>query len=122
MGAEISQVRRETDHFIKASEISEKKKKKKEKNKENADNRQNRDVESQNIIAEGSGKMFIFKQKQTEDVIQSKKEGRKKKNEIFRNKIAEKRKKRQEMRKKKSEITKKPEEDFLSSVFVGSAK
>ncbi|KAG7169905.1 activator of basal transcription 1-like [Homarus americanus] len=125
MGAEISQVRRETDHFIKASEISEKKKKKEakaKKQKENIGNKQDDDIKSQNTGTTGSGNMFVFKQKETEDVMISKKEERKKKNDKFKTMIAEKKKKRREMKNKKREMMKKPEEDFLSSVFVGSTK
>lgn len=113
MNIEISQVRRETDHFIKASEISKKKKKRGEKKGEN------KEVENQNRAK--SGKIFIFKQKQTENIVE-KKMDIKTKNEMYRNRIAERKKKKQEMKRKKAEITSKPEEDFLSSVFVGSAK
>ncbi|XP_045621610.1 activator of basal transcription 1-like isoform X2 [Procambarus clarkii] len=124
MGAEISQVRRETDHFIRASEINEMKKKKAvkaQKLKKNLD-KQNHETVTQNMDAGGDKKMFIFKQKQTENLILSKKDERKKKNEKFKNMIAEKKKKRREIKNKKRELMKKPEEDFLGSVFVGTTQ
>ncbi|XP_045125529.1 activator of basal transcription 1-like [Portunus trituberculatus] len=106
MGAEISQVRKETDHFLKLSEISKKKKKRKEAAKEGKEEVASADN------AESKDKVFVFKQKDTEEEKLSKKEERKRKNEMFRKRIADKKKKKQ---KKKVE---KPV-DFLGSVFVG---
>ncbi|KAK8728117.1 hypothetical protein OTU49_009404 [Cherax quadricarinatus] len=122
MGAEISQVRRETDHFIKTSEISEKNQRKLAKTqKKKKNDKQELQAESQKKEITGNEKMFVFKQKELENEILSKSEVRKKKNELIRNRIAEKKKKRREIKMKKKELSKKPEDDFLGSVFVGSS-
>ena len=98
MNAEISQVRREADHYVRVSQAS---KKIKDENNENENK-------------------FIFKQKLTEEEILKKREQKKKKNEKFRNKlIAKKKLKKQEFRNKK---VKPDDNDFLSSVFVGANK
>lgn len=65
-------------------------------------------------------KVFVFKQKETEDVILSMKMSKKEKDEAFKNRLAEKRKMKKEKNAKWREMKAKPEEDFLSSVFVGS--
>nr|XP_027232785.1 activator of basal transcription 1-like [Penaeus vannamei] len=129
MAAEISQVRRETDHFIKASEISKKQKKKEKAMKKNgkpeessktesADDKKEDDKEENNTKkrkkADNLG--FVFKQKLTEDEILSKKESRKKKDEYFKNKIKAKKLNREEKRKKKHL----EEKDLLGSIFVGT--
>ncbi|XP_063851142.1 activator of basal transcription 1-like [Scylla paramamosain] len=110
MGAEISQVRKETDHFLKLSEIS--KKKKKRKNQETGKEGKEGEV-SDATKTENKDNLFVFKQKETEEEKLSKKEERKRKNELFKKRIAQKKKKKQ---KKKTD---KPE-DFLGSVFVGA--
>ncbi|XP_063605645.1 activator of basal transcription 1-like [Penaeus indicus] len=128
MAAEISQVRRETDHFIKASEINKKQKKKdKAMNKngkseessktESADDK-NEDKEENSIKKNKKADKlgFIFKQKLTEDEILSKKETRKMKDEYFKNKIKAKKLNREEKRKKKDLEDK----DLLGSIFVGT--
>lgn len=107
MGVEISQVRKETDHFIKLTEISKKKKKRKEQGAGNEEKEGKEDLDA------AKDKPFVFKQKETEEEKLSKKEERKRKNEMFKQRIAEKKKRKQ---KKKPE---KPD-DFLGSVFVGA--
>lgn len=119
MAAEVSQVRREADYFIKVSDFSKKKQRlqaKAEKNKNAAG------VGSGNNNVKKHEKVFVFKQKETEDVIVDKKLSKQKKNEMFKNKLAAKKQKRKERNQKRREMKAKPEEDFLGSVFVGSAK
>ncbi|XP_050689957.1 uncharacterized protein LOC126982157 [Eriocheir sinensis] len=106
MGAEISQVRKETDHFIKLAEVSKKKKRKEKKNMEGETTEVAKTEDKDNV--------FIFKQRETEEEKLSKKEERKRKNELFKKRIAEKKKKKQKRKVDKPE-------DFLGSVFVGAA-
>lgn len=122
MGAEISQVRRETDFYIKASEISRMKKKKQakaEKKRKDTSGDQKSVVNSGYKKVERQNKMFIFKQKETEDMILSRKMSKKEKNEAFRNKLSEKRRRKKE-KNEKWRAMKARQDDFLGSVFVGS--
>ncbi|XP_042863316.1 activator of basal transcription 1-like [Penaeus japonicus] len=129
MAAEISQVRRETDHFIKASEISAKQKKKEKAMKKKEKSTESNNNESANSKEEDKGEKsikkkkpdnlgFVFKQKLTEDEIVSKKESRKLKDEYFKKKIKTKRLNRGEKRK----IRHLEEKDLLGSIFVGTGK
>ena len=124
MGAEISQVRQEADHFIKVSEISKKKKEKK-KNKLKEGNSVSVVNEADDVTASRTKEdplkhSYLFKQKDTETEIQRKKT-KKEKDEEFKRKIALK-KKSKEKKKLAKLKNRKPEDDFLESVFVGSSK
>ncbi|KAG0710098.1 Activator of basal transcription 1 [Chionoecetes opilio] len=110
MGAEISQVTKETDHFLKLSDISNKKKKRKSKEMSGKEG----EGVKEGAKGEDRDKVFIFKQKDTEEEKLSKKEERNRKNELFKKRIVEKKKKKQ---KRKSERP----EDILESVFVGAS-
>ncbi|MCL4145713.1 UNVERIFIED_CONTAM: hypothetical protein GTU68_028516 [Idotea baltica] len=96
MGAEVSQVNKETDHYLRATLASEKMKKKKKKGEEPTS-------------------AFVYRQKKTEDEIQKK--GKKEKDEYFK-KIIQKNK----LRKKKLKGNKTTKDDFLTSIFVGADK
>ncbi|KAK7065125.1 Activator of basal transcription 1 [Halocaridina rubra] len=117
MGAEISQVRQETDHFLKFSNLS-KKKKLENKKKTQKGNELTGQQDNMNPVDEKSG--FIFKQKDTESEIQQKKD-KKRRDEKFRQRLAEKKKRREEKKNEKLK-NKKHDEDFLGSVFVGGSK
>ncbi|XP_064106495.1 activator of basal transcription 1-like [Macrobrachium nipponense] len=123
MNAAISQVRQETDHFVKVSETSEKKRKKekKEKLKDKTTEKPGESVDAAvpaNTVDIKSG--FVFKQRNTDSEIVKKKD-KKQKDAIFKKRIA-KRKKLKEKRKLEKLKNKKPDEDFLGSVFVGSSQ
>ncbi|XP_066967522.1 uncharacterized protein [Macrobrachium rosenbergii] len=123
MNAAISQVRQETDHFVKVSETSEKKRKKekkeqlKDKTSENAGESVDAAVPTNKVDIKSG---FVFKQRNTDSEIIKKKD-KKQKDAIFKKRIAE-RKKLKEKRKLKKLKNKKPDEDFLGSVFVGSSQ
>lgn len=131
MGAAVSQVHQEADHFIKVSDISEKKKKEKKKKKLKMDkkegdsvnetvdnNAENTTVHKEKEEAVKSG--FLFKQNNTEGEI-LKHQVKKRKNEEIKNRIAAKKKRKEEKKIEKMK-SKEPEEDFLGSIFVGSSK
>lgn len=130
MGAAVSQVHQEADHFIKVSDISEKKKEKKKRklkmDKKEADsvsetvdnNAENTTVHKEKEEAVKSG--FLFKQNNTEGEI-LKHQVKKRKNEEIKSRIAAKKKRKEEKKIEKMK-SKEPEEDFLGSIFVGSSK
>ncbi|CAL4068529.1 unnamed protein product, partial [Meganyctiphanes norvegica] len=145
MNIEVGQVRREADHFVKASEWSHKLKKEGEEQiKENAssntknkkkgktgvannskeDNFENNDgnekkSEEKSENNNGNEKNvtgFVFKQKLTEEEIQKRKEAKRRKNEKYKKLIEKRKKKKQENHNKKQ----KPVDDLIGSIFVGS--
>ena len=98
MTAEIAQVRKEADHYVKATQLS------KSKNQDKT-----------------SKAPFIFKQNLTEDEIAKKKELKRLKNEKFRKKFVEKKKKMKQQKLENKNKDKVPLDDnFLGSVFVGN--
>ncbi|KAK4305463.1 hypothetical protein Pmani_022646 [Petrolisthes manimaculis] len=115
MGAEISQVMKETDHFIKVSEITAKNKRKNKKlmkkgGEESKVKKRGMEVEEERE----EKRVFVFRQKDTEEEKLQKHEQRKK-NDTYKKKLMQKKKRKQANINDK----KKPNDSFLDSVFVG---
>merc|ERR1739838_675975 len=129
MNIEVGQVRREADHFVKASDWSQKlKKEEEEKLKENTsdiDSTKNKKkgkpggvnenkiekTENNNNGSTDNVSGFVFKQKMTEEEIQKRKEAKRRKNEKYKKLIEKRKKKKQENQNNKQ----KPVDDLIGS-------
>merc|ERR1719342_127389 len=129
MNIEVGQVRREADHFVKASEWSHKLKKEEEEQEQVKDetestqnkkrkkvgvNNEKKEKDNNNVVNANNISGFVFKQKLTEEEILKRKEAKRRKNEKYKKLIEKRKKKKQENRKQK------PVDDLIGSIFVGS--